>query len=90
MNYVIIPLPSLLLPLGSLVVTEGALVAGLRRAEILLGMVFLSQLVLGAGMPLQQGFLAKDFTYYGRITAKKIPFKKGHVIQALDEHLLSL
>jgi heptaprenyl diphosphate synthase len=86
----LVPSGKVLLTLGSLVVTEGALVAGLRRAEILVGMVFLSQLVLGAGMPLPQGFLAKVFTYYECMTTKRIPFKKGHVIQALDEHLLSL
>jgi heptaprenyl diphosphate synthase len=86
----LVPSGKVLFTLGSLAVTEGALAAGLGRAEILVGMVFLSQLILGIGPPLNQGFLAKVFTYYGCITAKKIPFKKGHVIQALDEHLLSL
>jgi heptaprenyl diphosphate synthase len=86
----LVPSGKVLFTLGSFLVTEGALTAGLRRAEILVGMVWVSQLVLGSRPFIQQGFLAKVFTYYGCITATKIPFKKGHVIQALDEHLVSV
>jgi hypothetical protein len=86
----LVPSGKVLLTLGSFMVTEGALIAGLRRAEILVGMVWVSQLILAGNSAVKQGFLAEIFTYYGRITAKKIPFKKGHVIQALDEHLLNL
>jgi hypothetical protein len=82
------PAGKVLLRLGAFTVTQGALEAGLRRGGILVGMVFLSQLALAALKPGSRGgFFADMLTHYGRLTAAKPQWQRGHILSALDEHL---
>ncbi|MDR3312347.1 MAG: Gx transporter family protein [Spirochaetaceae bacterium] len=95
---VLAPYGKVLVRIGPLAVTSGALFSGVRRAEILVGMVFLSQLVLSGfanraalGRPARDGgetgLLTAVFAAYGRITAEGIPIRRGKILEGLDKRL---
>jgi hypothetical protein len=84
------PYGKILFRIGSFVVTKGALLQGLRRGEILVGMVCMSQAALSSNLALPGGagkFLADIFGDFNRITAKKISVVPGHILAAIDDRL---
>jgi hypothetical protein len=79
----------------SLTITQGALAQGIRKAEILVGMVWLSQFALSPrlSLPGRAGvFLARMFAAFDRIAAsplpaKRAPFSLTRFLTAIDERL---
>ncbi len=87
------PYGKVLFSLGSFHITQDALVTGLRKSGILSGMVFLSQFAISPRLELpgRMGrFLGSMFTTFDELTSKRISFKRGHVIEALDARLAEL
>jgi hypothetical protein len=96
------PFGKVLMRIGEFPITQGALFAGLRRALILSGMVFMSQSAVSAqlSLPGKAGaFLARMFASLDLLTSEKLMFapKKPSaktrpsftsLIDALDERLL--
>jgi hypothetical protein len=96
------PFGKVLFTIGKFPVTQGALDAGLRRALVLCGMVFMSQTAVSSGVALPGkagAFLSRMFFALDAITGEKIPFVgagKGAkrfsfetFIGALDERLVA-
>jgi hypothetical protein len=84
------PYGKILLRIGSFAVTDGALFQGLRRAEVLVGMVFLSQFALDPRIALAGGagkFLSQMFAAFNRITAEKISLNPRQILVAVDNRL---
>jgi hypothetical protein len=84
------PYGKILFRIGTFAVTDGALFQGLRRAEILIGMVFLSQFALDPHITLAGGagkFLSQMFVAFNRITAEKIPLNPRQILVAIDNRL---
>jgi hypothetical protein len=84
------PYGKILLRIGSFAVTDGALFQGLRRAEVLVGMVYLSQFALDPRISLAGGagkFLSQMFAAFNRITAEKIPLNPRQILVAVDNRL---
>lgn len=92
------PSGEVLLTLGRLKVTLDSLLLGLRRSGILVGMVFLSRALIS---PQNNDSFLKHFGKAGNkltevffwlnlLTEKKFSFKKGHIIQQIDERLLEI
>ena len=89
---------SLLTPAGTVIATAGgfrltlgALLDGLQRSAVLTGMVFLSQFVTSfrLRLPGKAGlFLADVFGILDALTAERMSFRHGHVIEAVDGLLL--
>lgn len=92
------PAGQILLTLGSFKVTLDSLLLGLRRSGILVGMVFLSRIIISFGNRnlILSNFgeigqkLTKVFFWFNLLTEKKISLKKGHIIQQIDERLLEI
>lgn len=85
------PAGRVLVRIGSLPITLGALETGLSRAFTLVGMVFLSQYATSGTvkLPGKAGALLESvFGWFGALTATKLAFKKGKIISTLDEHLM--
>jgi heptaprenyl diphosphate synthase len=85
----LVPAGKVLAHLGPLAVTEGALLAGLRRSAVLVGTVVVSRVVLRAlkgrkTLPL----LSAIFLYYNKIVSQKVTWSKGSVLVTLDALLL--
>jgi hypothetical protein len=84
------PYGKILLRIGTFTVTDGALFQGLRRAEVLVGMVYLSQFALDSSLSLtgRAGkFLSEMFAAFNRITAEKIPLNPKQILVAVDDRL---
>ncbi|MDR3283843.1 MAG: hypothetical protein LBS97_01530 [Treponema sp.] len=84
------PYGKILFRIGTFTVTEGALSQGLRRGQILVGMLFLSQFSLSATLTLPGNagkFLAELFAAFNRLTAKKIPLNPRYILAAIDDRL---
>jgi hypothetical protein len=84
------PYGKILARIGAFTVTDGALFQGLRRAEILVGMVFLSQFALDSSLTLPGGagkFLTQMFAAFNRITSEKIPLQPKQILAAVDTRL---
>ncbi len=92
------PSGEVLLSIGSFKITLDSLLLGLRRSGILVGMVFLSRLIIsqesgkafishGGRIP---GKLTEVFFFLSLLTEKKISFKKGHIIEAIDQRLCEI
>jgi hypothetical protein len=84
------PYGKILLRIGTFTVTDGALFQGLRRAEILVGMVFLSQFALDPRITLTgelSKFLSQMFAAFNRITAEKIQLNPRQILVAIDNRL---
>ena len=89
------PSGEVLLSIGSFKITLDSLLLGLRRSGILVGMVFLSRLIIsqksGKTFMSHGGIISNKLTevlfYLNLLTEKKISFKKGHIIEAIDQRL---
>ncbi|MCR4823071.1 MAG: hypothetical protein K5873_09400 [Treponema sp.] len=89
------PSGQVLLTVASFRVTLDSLLLGLRRSGILVGMVFFSRIIISSGggksFLMKWGKagqeLTKVFFWLNLLTEKKILFKKGHIIQQIDERL---
>lgn len=92
------PSGEVLLSLGSFKITFDSLLLGLRRSGILVGMVFLSRLIIsqesGKALISHRGMISNKLTevffFLSLLTEKKISFKKGHIIEAIDQRLCEI
>jgi heptaprenyl diphosphate synthase len=87
------PFGKVLYSLGPLRITEGALLSGLRRAFTLEGLFMLSAAFIRPGLRLPGFFgslLARTFGIFSLMQEKKPHFKKGHIIEEIDNLLLDL
>lgn len=87
------PYGKVLFTIGTWRITQGALLTGLHRSGILVGMVFLSQCAVSKNLKLPGkvgAFLASMFTIFGSLTAKRISFKPGKIISSIDSRLLEI
>lgn len=92
------PVGEVLLTVGSLKITLDSLLLGLRRSGILVGMVFFSRAIISPKnndsflkhLGKAGNKLSEVFFWLNLLTAKKISFKKGNVIQQIDERLLEI
>ena len=87
------PSGEVLLTVGTFRITLDSLLLGLRRSGILGGMVFLSRIVLTPNIKLHGKFgnkLTEVFFYLNLLTEKKIAFKRGHIIEAIDDRLCEI
>lgn len=77
---------------GSWRLTVGALLTGLHRSAVLTGMVCISKLVTSRGLRLPGAagvFLSDVLRILDALTAERISFRRGHVIEAIDARLES-
>jgi energy-coupling factor transporter transmembrane protein EcfT len=92
------PSGEVVLTIGSLRLTLDALLLGLRRSGVLIGMVFLSRIIIS---PKSKTSFLKRFGKLGNkltevffwlnlLTEEKISFKRGHIIEAIDERLCEI
>lgn len=84
------PAGRVLVRVGSFPITLGAIETGLARALTLVGMVFLSQYATSGNvkLPGRAGMLIESvFNWFSALSAKRLSFKKGRVIETLDAHL---
>ena len=87
------PSGEVLLTIGRFRITLDSLLLGLRRSGILVGMVFLSRIVVSPKMKLRGKFgskLTEVFFYLNLFTERKLSLKRGHIIEAIDERLLEI
>ncbi len=87
------PLGKVITTVSSLKITKDALFLGLHKSAILIGMVFLSQTIVSykISFPGRAGdFLRLLFFYYDKLTSQALSFAKGHIIEQIDQKLLSL
>lgn len=90
------PSGRILLTLGSFRITVNALAAGLNRASILVGLVFLSQtfVSLNIKFPGTIGrFVNEMFVYFDKLTEVRLSFKDfkfGKIIEMLDNRLIKI
>jgi heptaprenyl diphosphate synthase len=87
------PFGKILYSLGPLRITEGALLAGLRRALTLEGLFMLSAAFIRPGLRLPGLFgslLARTFVVFSLMREKKPRFRRGRVIEEIDNLLLDL
>ena len=87
------PSGKVLFAVGRFRVTYEALLLGLRKSAVIVGMVFLSQFAIDPrlALPGKAGaFLNKMFAVFDALTSRRLRFKKGHIIEALDAHLMEL
>ena len=92
------PSGEVLLSIGSFKITLDSLLLGLRRSGILVGMGFLSRLIISqkSGKTFMShgdiisNKLTEVFFCLNLLTEKKISFKKGHIIEAIDQRLCEI
>lgn len=87
------PWGKVLFQAGTFRITQGALFVGLHKSAVLVGMVFLSQVIvsLPIAFPGAVGRCVSEiFFWFNQLTAQRISFKKGHLIEQIDEKLLAL
>lgn len=87
------PYGKVLFTVGSWRITKDALLNGLHKSGILVGMVFISQCAVNKNiqLPGKTGeFLGSIFSVFEALTSKKIAFKKGKIISAIDERLCEI
>ena len=88
-----VPFGKVLFSIGTWKITLGALISGLERSFLLIGMVFISQFMVdkNISLPGKLGFMVESiFLVYDRLVVGKISFKKRNIVEAIDEKLLSL
>ena len=92
---ILVPYGKVILEIGKLKITEGALLSGLNRSLKLCGCVFLSKMITGRGikLPSKAGiFIGLVFEYFEKLSEKnsrcKLSLKK--LIPALDKKLESV
>jgi heptaprenyl diphosphate synthase len=87
------PFGKVLCSLGPLRITEGALLSGLKRALTLEGLFILSAAFIRPGLRLPGFFgslLARTFGIFSLMQEKKPHFKRGHIVEEIDNLLLGL
>lgn len=87
------PYGKVLLTLGSLKITSDSLILGLRRSGILVGMVFLSQIIISPKikLPGKLGkFLKQVFYWLEKLTEVRLKFKPKMIIETLDNRLCEI
>lgn len=87
------PFGKILYSLGPFRITEGALFSGLRRALTLEGLFMLSAAFIRPGLRFPGFFgslLARTFGIFSLMQEKKTHFKKGHIVEEIDNLLLDL
>ena len=87
------PYGLVLLKIGFIKITQGALESGLRKSGILLGMTFCSQLILASKFNFPGkigGRIQQFFNYYGMFTQSIKNIKFRGIIQFIDEHLQNI
>lgn len=87
------PYGKILLTLGSFKITSDSLILGLRRSGILVGMVFLSQIIISLKikLPGKLGkFLKQVFYWLEKLTEVRIKFKPKMIIETLDNRLCEI
>ena len=87
------PYGLVLVKIGFIKITQGALESGLRKSGILLGMTFCSQLILASKFNFPGkigGRIQQFFNYYGLFTQSMKKNKFKGIIQFIDEHLQNI
>lgn len=87
------PYGKVLLTLGSFKITSDSLILGLRRSGILVGMVFLSQIIINPKikLPGKLGkFLKQVFYWLEKLTEVRLKFKPKMIIETLDNRLCEI
>lgn len=87
------PYGKVLLTLGSFKITSDSLILGLRRSGILVGMVFLSQIIISQNIKLQGKagkFLKQVFYWLEKLTEVRLKFKPKMLIETLDNRLCEI
>lgn len=87
------PYGKILLHIGTFPVTAGAIESGVRRATVLLGMVFISQFSISKNLHIPGilgNFIGMMFYYFEKITETKINFKLRTLLDDIDERLLAV
>lgn len=87
------PYGKILLTLGSFKITSDSLILGLRRSGILVGMVFLSQIIISPKikLPGKLGkFLKQVFYWLKKLTEVRLKFKPKMIIETLDNRLCEI
>lgn len=82
-----------LLTFGSFRITSDSLFLGLRRSGILVGMVFLSQIIISPKLKLpgKAGkFLKQVFFWLEELTNVRLKFRPKHIIETLDNRLCEI
>ena len=87
------PIGEVILTIGSFKITQDALFLGLRRSGILVGMVFLSRIIVNPKMKFP-GKIGNKLTevlfWLNLLTEEKISLKRGHIIESIDERLCKI
>jgi len=87
------PYGKVLFTIGSWRITKDALISGLHRSGILVGMVFLSQCAITSKMQLHGwagNFLKETFFVFEKLGEKRISFKPGKIIISIDGRLCEI
>lgn len=87
------PYGKVILTIGSLKITLDSLNLGLKRSGILVGMVFLSQIIISPNikLPGKAGkFLKQVFYWLKKLTEVRIKFKPKMLIETLDNRLCEI
>ncbi len=87
------PYGKVILTIGSFKITLESLLLGLRRSGILVGMVFLSQILISPklSLPGKAGkFLKQVFYWLEKLTEVRIKFKPNQIIENLDTRLCEI
>lgn len=87
------PYGKVILTIGSLKITLDSLNLGLKRSGILVGMVFLSQVIISPKikLPGKAGkFLKQVFYWLEKLTEVRIKFKPKMLIETLDNRLCEI
>jgi heptaprenyl diphosphate synthase len=89
----LVPYGRVLAQAGPLAITQGALLAGLRRALTLEGLIMLSGAFIRADLRLPGAFgvlLGESFRIFGALQERKTVFTRGHIVEGIDELMLEL
>jgi heptaprenyl diphosphate synthase len=89
----LVPYGKVLIQAGPLTVTQGALLAGLRRAVTLEGLILLSGAFIRADLRLPGAFgdiLGESFRIFAVLEERKTAFSRGQSIEGIDGLMLEL
>lgn len=84
------PTGKVLLAIRDFSITSGALLLGLRKSGILVGMIFLSKFIVGFDIRFSGRtgeFLKEVFHYFDLLTATKLKLNPKNFIEKIDERL---
>lgn len=87
------PYGKVILTIGSFRITLESLLLGLHRSGILVGMIFLSQIIISPrlSLPGKAGkFLKQVFYWLEKLTEVRINFKPKQIIENLDARLCEI